>query len=45
MKDAPAGEWVLMSTEVTDKNGRINYEIPKDKTLGYGIHPVKMVVR
>ncbi|XP_029155985.1 protein retinal degeneration B isoform X2 [Nylanderia fulva] len=45
MKDAPAGEWTYFSTEVTDKNGRIIYKIPDDKTLGYGLYPVKMVVR
>lgn len=45
MKDAPAGEWTYLSTEVTDKNGRIIYKIPEDKTLGYGLYPVKMVVR
>lgn len=45
MKDAPAGEWQLLSTEVTDKNGRVSYTIPSDKSLGYGIYPIKMVVR
>ncbi|XP_011135818.1 protein retinal degeneration B isoform X4 [Harpegnathos saltator] len=45
MRDAPAGEWMHLSTEVTDKNGRIIYKIPDDKALGYGLYPVKMVVR
>ncbi|KAL0133524.1 hypothetical protein PUN28_000927 [Cardiocondyla obscurior] len=45
MKNAPAGEWAYLSTEVTDKNGRIIYKIPDDKALGYGLYPVKMVVR
>ncbi|XP_028050214.2 protein retinal degeneration B isoform X5 [Monomorium pharaonis] len=45
MKNAPAGEWTYLSTEVTDKNGRIIYKIPDDKALGYGLYPVKMVVR
>nr|XP_018915919.1 PREDICTED: protein retinal degeneration B isoform X2 [Bemisia tabaci] len=45
MKDVPGGEWELMSTEVTDKTGRITYTIPENKALGFGIHPVKMVVR
>ncbi|XP_012231458.1 protein retinal degeneration B isoform X8 [Linepithema humile] len=45
MKDAPAGEWTYISTEVTDKNGRVIYKIPDDKALGYGLYPVKMVVR
>ncbi|KZC13276.1 Protein retinal degeneration B [Dufourea novaeangliae] len=45
MKDAPAGEWTYLSTEVTDKTGRITYKIPDDKALGYGIYPIKMIVR
>ncbi|XP_014485230.1 PREDICTED: protein retinal degeneration B isoform X2 [Dinoponera quadriceps] len=45
MRDAPAGEWTHLSTEVTDKNGRIIYKIPDDKALSYGLYPVKMVVR
>lgn len=45
MKDAPAGEWILYATEVTDRNGRISYTVPESKALGYGIYPVKMVVR
>ncbi|XP_017880824.1 protein retinal degeneration B isoform X2 [Ceratina calcarata] len=40
-----AGEWTYLSTEVTDKNGRITYKIPDDKALGYGLYPVKMIVR
>ncbi|KAJ8934898.1 hypothetical protein NQ318_002652 [Aromia moschata] len=45
MKDVPAGEWTHLSTEVTDKTGRIIYTIPEDKSLGYGLYPIKMVVR
>ncbi|XP_037039413.1 protein retinal degeneration B isoform X3 [Bradysia coprophila] len=45
MKEPPAGEWFHIATEVTDKNGRIIYTIPNDKSLGYGIYPIKMVVR
>ncbi|KAF2905240.1 hypothetical protein ILUMI_00964 [Ignelater luminosus] len=45
MRDTPAGEWTLISTEVTDKTGRITYTIPDDKSLSYGLYPVKMVVR
>jgi len=45
MKDAPGGEWTLLSTEVTDKTGRISYTIPESKALGYGVYPIKMVVR
>lgn len=45
MKDAPLGEWIFLSTEVTDKAGRITYRIPDEKALGYGLYPIKMVVR
>ncbi|XP_049861390.1 protein retinal degeneration B isoform X3 [Schistocerca gregaria] len=45
MKDVRAGEWTLIATEVTDKTGRVSYTIPDDKALGYGMYPVKMVVR
>ncbi|KAJ8680190.1 hypothetical protein QAD02_015977 [Eretmocerus hayati] len=45
MKDNRSGEWILYSTELTDKNGRITYQIPSDKALGYGLYPVKMIVR
>ncbi|ALC49367.1 vib [Drosophila busckii] len=45
MKDPPAGEWTFLTTDMTDKNGRISYSIPDQVSLGYGIYPVKMVVR
>ncbi|XP_044015290.1 protein retinal degeneration B isoform X2 [Aphidius gifuensis] len=45
MKDAPGGEWTYITTEITDKNGRITYKIPDDKALSYGLYPIKMVVR
>lgn len=45
MKDTPAGEWVYIATEVTDKTGRITHTLSPDKALGYGIYPIKMVVR
>lgn len=45
MTDPPAGQWTMLSTETTDKTGRVIYTIPEDKTVGYGIYPVKMVVR
>lgn len=45
MRDPPAGEWYHIATECTDKNGRILYTIDEAHALGYGIHPVKMVVR
>jgi 5-hydroxyisourate hydrolase-like protein (transthyretin family) len=45
MKDSSAGEWALLTTEVTDKTGRITYTIPENKAFGYGLYPIKMVVR
>ncbi|KFB34885.1 AGAP000033-PA-like protein [Anopheles sinensis] len=45
MRDPPAGEWQLLATETTDKNGRISYVLPEERACGYGIFPVKMVVR
>ncbi|XP_044748560.1 protein retinal degeneration B isoform X4 [Coccinella septempunctata] len=45
MRDVQVGEWTHLSTEVTDKAGRITYTIPEEKSLGYGLYPVKMVVR
>lgn len=45
MRDPPAGEWYHIATECTDKTGRVLYTIPDEAALGYGIHPVKMVVR
>ena len=45
MRDPPSGEWQQIATEVTDKNGRIFVTIPQEKQLGYGIYPVKMIVR
>ncbi|XP_060520907.1 protein retinal degeneration B [Cylas formicarius] len=45
MKDPPSGEWTLLSTEVTDKTGRVTYTIPDEKSLGYGLYPFKMIVR
>ncbi|GBM43212.1 Membrane-associated phosphatidylinositol transfer protein 1 [Araneus ventricosus] len=44
MKDQRRGEWTYLATEVTDKNGRLSYVIPKEKALGYGMFPVKLVV-
>ncbi|KAL0272196.1 UNVERIFIED_CONTAM: hypothetical protein PYX00_005270 [Menopon gallinae] len=45
MKDHAAGEWTYLATEVTDKTGRVSHTIAPDKSLGYGVYPVKMVVR
>lgn len=43
MRDTPSGEWTQLSTEVTDKTGRITYTIPEDKSLGYGLYPIKVI--
>ncbi|KAK9881590.1 hypothetical protein WA026_016461 [Henosepilachna vigintioctopunctata] len=45
MQDVQVGEWTQLSTEVTDKAGRITYIIPEEQSLGYGLYPIKMVVR
>ncbi|XP_049819691.1 protein retinal degeneration B-like isoform X2 [Aethina tumida] len=45
MRDVPSGEWIQIATEITDKTGRVTYTIPDDKSLGYGLFPIKMVVR
>lgn len=34
-----------MATEVTDKSGRITFTLPREHTMGYGIYPVRMLVR
>lgn len=45
MKDPPAGEWTLLSTVVTDKNGRISYTLTDKQSVSCGIYPVRVVVR
>ena len=45
MKNIRSGEWIYLSTEVTDKAGRVTYTLPEDKTLTFGLYPVKIVVR
>ncbi|XP_013794792.1 protein retinal degeneration B-like isoform X2 [Limulus polyphemus] len=45
MKDPHSYEWTFLKTESSDKNGRISYTVPKEKALGYGVFPIKMVVR
>lgn len=42
MKDPPSGEWMLLSTEVTDKTGRVSYTIPDVQSVGYGLYPIKV---
>ncbi|KAK3083813.1 hypothetical protein FSP39_003585 [Pinctada imbricata] len=38
-------EWRYLTTEITDKHGRLTYNIPTDKALPNGMHQVKIVVR
>ncbi|KAI4472055.1 phosphatidylinositol transfer protein [Holotrichia oblita] len=45
MRDVPSGEWTYVATEVTDKTGRVTFTFPEDKSLNYGLYPLKMVVR
>lgn len=45
MKEPPSGEWTHLATELTDKSGRVTYRIPPSANIGYGVFPVKMVVR
>lgn len=42
MKDVPVGEWLHLSTEVTDKTGRVTFTLPEEKALSYGLYPVKV---
>ncbi|XP_067910659.1 membrane-associated phosphatidylinositol transfer protein 2 isoform X4 [Heterodontus francisci] len=45
MTQPPTGEWVYFDTDITNSSGRISYVIPKNKRLGIGVYPVKMVIR
>ncbi|XP_078083236.1 membrane-associated phosphatidylinositol transfer protein 2 isoform X2 [Mustelus asterias] len=45
MTQPPTGEWVYFDTDITNSSGRISYVIPKEKRLGIGVYPVKMVIR
>ncbi|KAL3276185.1 hypothetical protein HHI36_020904 [Cryptolaemus montrouzieri] len=45
MRDVQVGEWTQFATEVTDKAGRVSHTISEEKSLGYGLYPIKMVVR
>lgn len=39
------GHWNYLDTELTDKTGRVQYVIPKEKALPSGLYQFKMVVR
>lgn len=43
MRDS--GHWTLLGTQLTDRNGRLSFSVPKDLGLGYGLFPVKAIVR
>ncbi|KAH7956452.1 hypothetical protein HPB52_009916 [Rhipicephalus sanguineus] len=43
MRDS--GHWTLLGTQLTDRNGRLSFSMPKDLGLGYGLFPVKAIVR
>ena len=45
MKEPPVGDWVHVATEVTDKHGRLAHTLSREHTMGYGIYPVRMLVR
>ena len=45
MAEPPGGDWLLLGTEVSDKSGRVTFTIPESKALGFGLYPIKMVVR
>ena len=45
MAEPPGGDWLLLGTEVSDKSGRVTFTIPTGQALGFGLYPVKMVVR
>lgn len=45
MKEPPAGDWIYVSTELTDKSGRVTLTLPRTHMMGYGIYPIRMLVR
>ena len=45
MKDPSKGDWTVVTTEVTDKHGRLTFTLPSEHSVGYGVYPVRMVVR
>jgi hypothetical protein len=45
MKEPPAGDWIFISTQVTDKHGRLtNFTLPFEHTVGYGLYPVRLYI-
>ncbi|XP_023673882.2 membrane-associated phosphatidylinositol transfer protein 3 isoform X4 [Paramormyrops kingsleyae] len=45
MTQPQSGRWVHFDTEVTSSSGRVTYTIPKEKKLGVGVYPIRMVVK
>nr|CAG4640614.1 EOG090X00NX [Eulimnadia texana] len=45
LRDAATADWELVGSEVTDKAGRLVFTLPADRTMGLGLHPIKLVVR
>ena len=45
MREPPHGEWTFLATETTDKTGRVSYRLPPVSRPGFGVFPVRMVVR
>lgn len=45
VRDQSTKQWDYMGTAVTDKYGRVTFQIPAEMRLPQGLHPVKMVVR
>jgi len=44
MKEPP-GEWTYISTQLTDKHGKISFVVPREHSMSFGIYPVRMLVR
>lgn len=43
--DQSIRQWQYMGTAITDKSGRVNFQVPADQRLPQGLYPVKMIVR
>ena len=40
MKEPPSGEWTFLTTETTDRNGRVQCSLAQKDAMGYGVYPV-----
>lgn len=45
MKDPPAGDWTYISSVLTDKHGKVAVQLPPNHAMGFGVYPVRMLVR